>query len=103
MPAVLEEVESQELQAAYTFARSGPEECYGIIAGNNPVNLTDPMGLYVNCGRAGMVSPGFICVHVETGEYLGLFEIFDPCGGWRMFYSFDDSQWNRYLRGGKRI
>jgi hypothetical protein len=45
LPAVLEEVESLELQAAYTFARSGPEECYGIIVTNDPVNFVDPRGL----------------------------------------------------------
>lgn len=47
MPAVLEEVEVQELEAAYRFARSGPEECYGIIVFNNPINFTDPSGLLV--------------------------------------------------------
>ncbi len=44
MPAVLEEVESLELQAESGFALSGPAECYGIIAANNPVWRTDLPG-----------------------------------------------------------
>ncbi len=45
MPVLLERPKAQEVKVWQGFEGPGREEAHGIVAGNSPINKTDPMGL----------------------------------------------------------